>query len=433
MDYNTASILCAGLMLFLLVIGVPIAYALGFSSILVGYFAFGSFALQKAGWTTFQLLYNLTWTPLPLFTLMSYLIAETKMGEHLFRTARNWMSRLPGGLFVAGILGEAGMAAALGASGPTIIAVGNVAVPEFKRYSYDKAMGLGALTCGGVLGPLIPPSATMIIFAILANVPLGRLFIAGVIPGIILAVMLSLVPIILCARNPELGRAAGKVSWSERFASLKLIWPIVVVMFGILGSIYFGIATPTEAGGVGCFIVLVIAVLFFNLRLKGLYRAIVQTAVLNATIMIILVGSSFFTYVFGSSSVAQKLSVIIASLNMPPLAVIVAIMVFLLFLGCFIDGITIMMLTVPIFIPIITDLGFDPLWFGVLFVINMEIALITPPMGINFFLVRNNFNISSMDLIRGVWPFLIMLVLFLAITVAFPQLSLWLPGLMIGN
>lgn len=433
MDYNTASLLCAGLMLFLLLIGVPIAYALGFSSIVVGYFAFGSFALQKAGWTTFQLLYNLTWTPLPLFTLMSFLIAETRMGEHLFRAARNWMSRLPGGLFVAAIMGEAGMAAALGASGPTIIAVGNVAVPEFKRYSYSKAIGLGALTSGGVLGPLIPPSATMIIYAILANVPLGHLFIAGVMPGLLLAAMLSIVPVIMCARNPLLGRAAGRVSWEERFSSLRLIWPVVLVMFGILGSIYFGIATPTEAGGVGCFIVLVVAILFFDLRLKGLYRAIVQTAVLNATIMIILVGSSFFTYVFGSSSVAQNLSLVIASLNMPPMAVIVAIMFLLLVLGCFIDGITIMMLTIPIFVPIITELGFDPVWFGILFVINMEIALITPPMGINFFLVRNNFDISSMELLKGVFPFLIMLVIFLAITVIFPQISLWLPGLMRGN
>lgn len=433
MDYNTASLLCAGLMLFLLLIGVPIAYALGFSSIVVGYFAFGSFALQKAGWTTFQLLYNLTWTPLPLFTLMSFLIAETRMGEHLFRAARNWISRLPGGLFVAAIMGEAGMAAALGASGPTIIAVGNVAVPEFKRYSYSKAIGLGALTSGGVLGPLIPPSATMIIYAILANVPLGHLFIAGVMPGLLLAAMLSIVPVIMCARNPLLGRAAGRVSWEERFSSLRLIWPVVLVMFGILGSIYFGIATPTEAGGVGCFIVLVVAILFFDLRLKGLYRAIVQTAVLNATIMIILVGSSFFTYVFGSSSVAQNLSLVIASLNMPPMAVIVAIMFLLLVLGCFIDGITIMMLTIPIFVPIITELGFDPVWFGILFVINMEIALITPPMGINFFLVRNNFDISSMELLKGVFPFLIMLVIFLAITVIFPQISLWLPGLMRGN
>jgi C4-dicarboxylate transporter, DctM subunit len=433
MDYNTASILCACLMLFLLLIGVPIAYALGFSSILVGYFAFGSFALQKAGWTTFQLLYNLTWTPLPLFTLMSFLIAETSMGEHLFRAARNWLSRLPGGLFVAAIMGEAGMAAALGASGPTIIAVGNVAVPEFKRYSYDKATGLGALTCGGVLGPLIPPSATMIIYAILASVPLGHLFIAGVIPGIVLAVMLSIVPVVMCTKNPQLGRAAGKISWSEKFSSLKNIWPIVLVMFGILGSIYFGIATPTEAGGVGCFIVLVIAVLFFNLRLKGLKRALIQTAVLNATLMIILVSSSFFTYVFGSSSVAQELSVVIASWNLPSVAVVVAIMVFLLFLGCFIDGITIMMLTVPIFVPIIKNLGFDPVWFGILFVINMEIALITPPMGINFFLVKKNFDISSLELIKGVWPFLIMLVLFLAVAVTFPQMSLWLPGLMTGN
>ena len=433
MDYNTASLLCAGLMLLLLIIGVPIAYALGFSSIVIGYMAFGSFALQKAGWTTFQLLYNLSWTPLPLFMLMSFIIAETEMGEHLFRTARNWLSRIPGGLIVAGIMGEAGMAAALGASGPTVIAVGNVAVPEYERYSYNKALGLGALVCGGVLGPLIPPSATMIIFAVLSNVPLGRLFIAGVIPGILLAVMLSLVPIIMCARNPELGRSAGMVSWTERFSSLKQIWPVVLVMFSILGSIYFGIATPTEAGGVGCFIVLVVAVLFYKLKPKGLLRALVKTAVLNATIMIILVSASFFTYVFGSSAIAQKLSLLIASLNLPPLAVIIAIMLFLLFLGCIIDGITIMMLTIPIFVPIIKELGFDPLWFGILFVVNMEIALITPPMGINFFLVRNTFNIGSMELIKGIWPFLVVLGLFLVITIAFPELSLWLPGMMLGK
>jgi C4-dicarboxylate transporter DctM subunit len=432
-DYNTASILCVSLMLILLIMGVPIAYALGFSSAVIGYMAFGSSALQKAGWTTFQLLYNLAWTPLPLFMLMSFIIAETEMGEHLFRTARNWLSRIPGGLIVAGIMGEAGMAAALGASGPTVIAVGNVAVPEYERYSYNKALGLGALTCGGVLGPLIPPSATMIIFAVLANVPLGRLFIAGVIPGILLAVMLSLVPIIMCARNPELGRSAGTVSWTERFTSLKQIWPVVLVMFSILGSIYFGIATPTEAGGVGCFIVLIVAVLFYKLKPKGLFRALVKTAVLNATIMIILVGASFFTYVFGSSGIAQKLPSLIASLNLPPLAVIIAIMLFLLFLGCIIDGITIMMLTIPIFVPIIKELGFDPLWFGILFVVNMEISLITPPMGINFFLVRNTFNIGSIELIKGVWPFLIALGLFLAITVAIPQLSLWLPGMMFGQ
>jgi len=212
MDYTTAAIICVVGMLFFLMLGVPIAYSLGFVSVIVGLITFGGACLQKAGWMTFHLLFNLSWTPLPLFTLMACVIAETKIGEDLYRAARNWLSRVPGGLISASIWGEAGMAAALGASAPTIVAVGKVAVPEFERYNYNKALGLGALVCGGVLGPLIPPSATMIIFAILSNVPLGRLFIAGIVPGIILALMLSLVPVIMCARNPSLGSTVGAVS-----------------------------------------------------------------------------------------------------------------------------------------------------------------------------------------------------------------------------
>jgi len=420
-------------MLFFLMLGVPIAYALGFVSVIVGLITFGSVCLQKVGWMTFHLLFNLNWTPLPLFTLMACIIAETRIGEDLYRAARNWLSRVPGGLVVASIMGEAGMAAALGASGPTIIAVGKVAVPELERYGYNRALGLGALTCGGVLGPLIPPSATMIIFAILANVPLGRLFIAGVVPGIILALMLSIVPIVLCSRNPSLGGAAGGVSWSARFSSLKNVWPIVLVMFCVLGSIYLGVATPTEAGGVGCFVVLVVAVSTFGLRLKGLYRAMLEAALINSMILIILVGASFFSYVVGSSALAERLSILVTSLGVSPIFVVISIMVALLILGCFIEGITIMMLTIPIFVPMVLALGYDPLWFGILYVTNMEIALITPPMGINLFLVRNTFNIGSGELLRGILPFLFVLILFLAVMVAFPQLSLWLPGMMIGR
>lgn len=431
MDYTTAAVICIGGMLFFLMLGVPIAYSLGFVSIIVGFIAFGDACLDKVGWITFQLLYNLNWTPLPLFTLMACIIAETRIGEDLYRAARNWLSRVPGGLIVASIMGEAGMAAALGASGPTIIAVGKVAVPEFERYGYNKALGLGALTCGGVLGPLIPPSATMIIFAILANAPLGRLFIAGIVPGILLAFMLSTVPIILCSRNPALGGAAGRVSWSERFSSLKNVWPIVVVMSCVLGSIYAGVATPTEAGGVGCFVVLVVAVTVFGLRLKGLYRAMIETALINAMILIILVGASYFAYVVGSSALAENLAGIVTSSAISPIFVIVSIMFALLILGCFIDGITIMMLTIPIFVPMVLALGYNPLWFGILYVTNMEIALITPPMGINLFLVRNTFDIKSGELLKGILPFMVVLLVFLAVMVAFPQLSLWLPSMMI--
>lgn len=362
---------------------------------------------------------------------MACVIAETRIGEDLFRAARNWLSRIPGGLISASIWGEAGMAAALGASAPTIVAVGKVAVPEFERYGYDRALGLGALVCGGVLGLLIPPSATMIIFAILSNVPLGRLFIAGIIPGIILAGMLSIVPVILCMRNPSLGSAVGAIGWKERFLSLRRVWPVVIVMVSVLGAIYMGIATPTEAGGVGAFVVIVIAVAFYRLRIKGLYRAMIETALINAMILIILVGAQFFAYVIGSSAVAEDLAILVTRLNLPPILIIVCIMVILLILGCFIEGITIMMLTIPIFVPMILALGYDPLWVGILYVTNMEIALITPPMGINLFMVRNTFDIKTNELLKGILPFLVVLVLFLALMVAFPELSLWLPGMMI--
>ena len=434
MDYLTAALICLAVMLFLLLLGMPIAWALGFSSVTVGLIAFGAPALQKIGWTTFQLLYNLLWTPLPLFTLMACIIAETSIGEDLYHAARNWLSRIPGGLIVASIMGEAGMAAALGASAPTIIAVGKVAVPEFKRYNYDRGLSMGALVCGGVLGPLIPPSTTMIIYSVLTNVPLGRLFIAGIIPGVLLALMLAMTAIVICIRNPALaGTTVESISWKERFSSLKKVWPVVLVGFSVLGSIYFGVATPTEAGGFGCFIVLVVAVALFGLRLKGLYRAMVDAALLNAMLLLIFVSAVFFTYVVGSSNMARSLATLIKSLNISPILVIVSIQIILLVLGCFIDGITIMLLTIPIFAPIAQSLGFDLLWFGVLYVTNMEIGLITPPMGINLFLVRNAFNIPSNELIRGTAPFLVTLVLFLAITVAFPQMSTWLPGLMRGR
>jgi tripartite ATP-independent transporter DctM subunit len=433
MDATAAAIICVSIMLIMLLIGIPIPFALGFSSILIGTIAYGATILEKVGSTTFYLVYNFVWTPLPLFTLMACIMAETRIGEDLYRAARNWLSRLPGGLVSASILGEAGMAAALGASAPTIIAVGKVAAPEFERYGYNKGFSIGALTCGGVLGPLIPPSATMIIYSVLTNVSLGRLFIAGIIPGVILALMLGALPIILCTRNPRLGPAAASVTWLERFGSLRKIWAVALIFVFILGSIYLGIATPTEAGGIGAFIVLVIAVLFYHLRWKNLYRAMIEAALINAMLMFIFVGAQFFSYVIGTSSLAENITNFVVSANLAPYLVVAVIMILLLILGCFIEGITIMMLTIPIFLPLVTALGFDPLWFGILYVTNMEMGLITPPMGINLFLVRNTFNVPTGELLKGILPFFVILLLFLAIIAAFPQLSLWLPSFMVNR
>ncbi len=434
MDPLTAAIVCIVLMLIMLNTGLPIAIAVGFSAMVVGFFTNGLVSLEKLGWTTFQTVFQPAWTPLPLFCFIGCFVAQTRIGEDLFAAARKWLSRLPGGLIVSSVFGQAGLAAVLGASAPTIMAIGPVAMPELKRYNYDRKLSLGALTCGGVLGPLIPPSATAIIISGLAGqtVPLGQLLIAGILPGILLACMLSIIPIVRCAKNPALGPAAGPVAWSERFRSLKRVWPVAVTFFAILGSIFFGIATATEAGGVGALIILVIGVIVYRARWKEIKEALIETVVINSTILFIIVGAGFFSYIVGSSALGRDLAALVAEVR-NPILVVIAIQVALLFLGCLIDGMTIMMVTIPIFFPLISSLGLNPLWFAVLFEVNMEIGLITPPMGINFFLVRNVFKIDSGDLFWGVLPYLIMLVAFLFVLVAFPPISIWLPGLMMGR
>ena len=433
MDFTTAALVCVLGMLFLMLMGMHVIYALGFTAIAVAYFTYGASSLDKIGWTTFSTLYNINWTPLPLFVLIACLIAETKIGEDIYYAARSWLSRIPGGLIVTSIWGEAAMAAAIGTSTACILAVGKVAEPEFKRYGYDKGLAMGGLCCGGVLGPLIPPSAGMIIYGVLSETSIGHLFMAGMVPGVLLALMLAAVAIIICWRNPSLGPPIGSVSWKNRFSSLKRVWPIVVVMLSILGSIYMGIASPTEAAGVGCVVVLIIGFAVFKLRWAGLKQALIETAIINGMILFMMVGAWLFSYVIGTSGVAKTIASVVTSSGFSPWLVIIAINILLLILGCFIDAITIMLLTVPLFVPVILVLGFDPIWFGVLYVVNMQIGLITPPMGLELFLMRTAFDIPVDKLLRGVMPFLVALFIFLAILIAFPQISLWLPGMMRGS
>ena len=433
MELTIVSLLCiVGLFVFMM-LGVPIVYSLGFCAVAAGLFLFGSNCLPKVGWTPFHMLFNLAWTPLPLFVFLGSLASQTAIGQDLFKAAANWLGRIPGGLIVSGIFGEAAMAATLGTSAATIVVVGKVAVPEFERYGYNRSLSLGALLAGGALGPLIPPSATFIIISVLADLSLGKLFMAGIIPGIILAIMLSIPAVVICLWKPEFAPRLEKVSWGERLFSLRRVWPVAVVIISILGAIYMGVATPTESAGVGCVIVLIIGVVFFGLRWQGLRQAMTEAAVINAMILFILVGASFFTYVVGSANVAKYLLTIIESTAISPWLVIIAINVILLFLGCILEPLTITLLTIPIFIPLIESLGFDPLWFAVVFSVNTQIGLITPPMGIDLFAVKTIFNIPTGDILRGVTPFLLFLLIFLAVIVAFPTLSLWLPGMMVGR
>ena len=430
MDPAIVSLVCILCLFVFMMLGVPIVYSLGFTSVFTALLFFGPSSLYKVGMSPFSTLFNLGWTPLPLFVLLGAILAESGMGRDLFQAAAAWLSRLRGGLVVAGIIGEAMLAATLGTSAASIIVVGNVAVPEFEKQGYDKGFSLGALLAGGVLGPLIPPSATMIIYAVLTNVSLGRLFIAGIIPGLILVFFLSVPAVLMCYINPRLAPLPHSVSWKERFTSLKGIWAVALVMLCIIGAIYFGIATPTETAGVGSFFVLILGIAVFRLRWAGLRRALIEAATVNGLILFIIIGASFFTYVIGSTNVASHLQDFVVSGDISPWKVIVIINLILLFLGCLIDPITITLLTIPIFVPLIINLGFDPVWFGVVFVVNTQIGLITPPMGTDLFAVKTIFNIPTGVIIRGVVPFLVFELCFLALISAFPQISLWLPDMM---
>jgi C4-dicarboxylate transporter, DctM subunit len=433
MDVATIGLYTLLFMFALMMLGVPIAYCLGFSALCAGLLAYGVPVLPKLGMGPFRFMYNPSWTPLPLFVLLGTLMAETRIGDDLFSATSKWLSRIPGGLVAAGVVGEAVMAAVIGTSAATIVVVGKTAVPAYEKHGYDRKMGLGALLAGGVLGPLIPPSATMIIYGVLAEESIGQLFIAGIIPGIILAAMLAVPTILWCWWKPGYGPPGTSYPLREKISSLRNVWPVIVVMLAILGSIYFGIATPTESAGVGVVVILIIAFIFYGLRWKTLSRSLIESTLVNAMIMFICLGAYFFTYMIGSANIATRLKDLIDVLGLSPIMVIISINIILLILGCLIDPITITLLTVPIFVPLILAGGYDPIWFGVIFTVNTEIGLITPPMGINLFAIKTIFNIPTGDLLKGVAPYLAIEILFLGIIIAFPTLSLWLPGTMLGG
>jgi C4-dicarboxylate transporter DctM subunit len=425
-------LICLGFMLALMLIGVPIAFSMLVPALIVGIISYGPPVMDLLGRTTFAFLFRDQLAPLPLFFLLACIIAETNVGDDLFGAASRWFSRVKGGLVAASIVGEAAMAAIMGHSGGCIITVGKVAVPQYEKYGYNRGFSLGALCCGGVLGPLIPPSTTMIVLTLFAEVSLGRLFIGGIIPGLVLTVMLASTAIVMSVLNPQLGPPAGHYTWKEKFYSLRRIWLVALIIFSILGVIYLGIATTTEAAGFGCVAALIVCVAAYNFRLQQFRRALHEAALITGMLILVIIGASFFTYVIGSSGLGRQLAQAVLTIGISPIGFIICLNVLFLFLGCIMDTMTILLLTLPIFVPAVTALGFDLVWFGVLVVVNMQIGLITPPLGLDLYIMRNTFGIGTDELLHGVLPFLGTLLVFLALLVAFPQMTLWLPNLMKG-
>jgi C4-dicarboxylate transporter, DctM subunit len=416
--------------LVLMMIGIPLPFTMGACAVLGAYFAWGPNGLNKLELLVYTQFFNLQWTPLILFIFLACIIEQTRIGTDLFSAASKWLSKMPGGIIIASLGAEAGMAACIGSSTTTAIAVGQVAVPEMTKLGYNRAFGLGTLLCGGVVGPLIPPSVPMIVYAIMARESIGQLFIAGIIPGILLIVMLVAMVVVACKIRPSLAPRPLSVTWKDRISSLRLVWPVIVVMASILGGIYFGIMTANEAASVACVIIIIIAAVFYKMRFAGLMSAALNTALMGGMICLMLIAAYSLTYVVATSGLAQSFARSLLESGMSTWMIIIMINIVLLILGCFVDALTIILLTLPFFIPLVSGLGFDLVWFGVVVVVNNEIGMITPPMGLNLFVVRGVFNIPIKELLKGALPGVAVLILFLAIITAFPPISTWLPGMM---
>jgi C4-dicarboxylate transporter, DctM subunit len=416
--------------LVLMMIGLPLYAVIGALGVIGAYLAWGVPGITKLGLVVYQQFFDLQWTPMPLFVFLACILSETTIGEEVFEAGSKWLSRLPGGLIVASIVAEAGLAACIGSSTTCTLTVGKVAVPQMEKLGYNKAFGVSALLVGGVLGPLIPPSIPMIVYAMMARQSISDLFIAGIIPGILLVLMLSVYAIVAVILKPQLAPSKAGGTWKEKIFSIRKVWPVVVLMACILGGVYLGIMTPTEAAGVGAVVILIIAIVFYQFRLPHLIKAIKEAAVCNGMIGLMMVGVMLFTYVVATSGLPQMMAKSLLGLGISPWAIIVMINIILLILGCFVDTLTIILLTLPFFVPLVSGLGFDLIWFGVLMTVNTEIGLITPPMGLNLFVAKSVFDIPIGPLIRAAMPWMLVLLVFLFVLIAFPSISLWLPSMM---
>jgi C4-dicarboxylate transporter DctM subunit len=434
MDPVTIGIIGLVAMVCLILLRIPIGCAMA----VVGLAGFAllsstSSAFSMLGLAVYQTASSYTLTVIPLFFLMGQLASGSGMGIALYQTVYRWIGFLPGGLAMATVCACAGFAAVSGSSLATAATVGMVALPEMKRFKYDDALSTGCIAAGGTLGILIPPSTIMLIYGILTEQPIGTLFIAGIIPGLILTGLFLVTIFIMTRRKPDLAPPGPRFSWPERFKTLKDTWSVLLTFFLVIGGLYGGWFTPTEAAAVGVFIVVMIITVKRRLTGKLLTGSLTETALATAMVFTILIGANVFSYFMTLSELPATFSgwVLATGMNRH-LAMIIICMVYI-FLGCIMEGFAIMFLTLPIIYPIVINMGFDPIWFGVLMTLLIEIGLITPPVGMNVYVISGVARQVPMSTVfRGIYPFFIAAVICLAMLLLFPDLALFLPATMKG-
>lgn len=418
------------IMLSFMLVGFAVATSLFLTAALGGALYLGLPTLMSFGNTMWGVLNDFILTCIPLFILLGEILMRAGVTERMYKSLADWLSPLPGGLLHSNIGACAIFAAISGSSVATAATMGTVALPAMKKRNYSERMILGSVAAGGTLGILIPPSINMIVYGAITNTSIGKLFIAGIVPGLLLTGLFMAVIIVLCVLNPSLaGNKEQRPPMRQRLSNLVGFVPPGLVFLVVMGGIYLGWATPTEAAALGVIMSVGVAAWYRRLSIQMLHEAFLATMRTTAMILLIIVAAFFLNYVLGMMGVPQAVSTFVADLGATPLQTIWVLVIFYLILGCFLETLSMMIATVPVIVPLVVSLGFDPVWFGIFLVIMMELSLITPPVGLNLYVVQGIRGKGSViDVIRGAMPFALMMLVLTALLIYFPSIAMWLPA-----
>lgn len=421
-------------LLMLLALRVPIAFSLGIVSIGGMVFLRGfDPGVSALGGVTFNFIAHWQLSAVPMFLLMGSVAFKSGLTQSLYKAARLWLSALPGGLAIASTAACAMFAAASGSSVATASAMGQIAIPEMLKYKYDPGLAAGTVAAAGTLGSLIPPSILMVLFGIFAEASIGQMLIAGILPGLLSALVYTLMITVRCLINPELApKVPGGVTWKERWTSLAEVWPVPVLTLGVVGGIYSGVTTATEAGAAGAFLAFVIAGVQGRLTLKVIEDSVLESLKATSMIFFIAIGGILLTRFMAMSDVPAMMSAMLGGHGLNPVTLAVASAVIYLILGCFLDSLGIMLLTLPVLLPLFHASGASIVWFGVLVVKYLEIGLITPPVGLNVYVIKAvvGNRIPLEVIFKGIAWFVVADLVTVGLLIAFPQISLVLPEMM---
>ena len=416
-------------LIFLLAITVPIGVAMmlcgvGGLAMIIGLVP----SLSLFGTTVMQSVVTYDLSIIPLFILMGALASRSGLSQELYDAFNAWLGGFRGGLALATVGACGAFAAICGSSVATAATMSKVALPEMKKYRYSDSMATGSVAAGGIIGILIPPSVILVLYGLLTESSIGDLFIAGFLPGILTILVFMIVISIVTRLNPESGPAGEKSTWKEKLNATLKTWAITALFATVIGGIYFGVFTPTEAAGVGAFGALFIAFSRKRLNREMMKETLLETGQTSAMIFTILIGAITLNNLVIFSGLANALADFVSGLDMSPATVMLIILLMYLIMGCFLDALAMILLTVPIFYPIVLDLGYDPIWFGIIVVMVVELGLITPPIGMNVFVIKGMVqSVPLVSIYKGVLPFVIGQMVLIIAVFLIPEIALWLP------